>query len=189
MSSWFCSPAVMPACNSWNSDKAVPLHIGALCQIARRTWALGRASRFADARVPASGWPAVRRLTAAAPATGGRRHPYGYTHAPDADDWPGLFRLGDQATVIASLTGDGVALAVASAAQASRTWLAQGNATASYHHDWARSVARQMSLASLVHRACLAPAVQPWVVRACRVWPMALRLVASHTRIASAPPR
>lgn len=115
--------------------------------------------------------------------------PYGYTHASDADDWPGLFRLGDQAMVIASLTGDGVALAVASAAQASRTWLAQGNATASYHHDWARSVARQMSLASLVHRACLAPAVQPWVVRACRVWPMALRLVASHTRIANAPPR
>ena len=33
---------------------------------------------------------------------------------PERGDLPGLFRLGDQAAVIASLTGDGVALALAS---------------------------------------------------------------------------
>ena len=50
--------------------------------------------------------------------------PYGYVHAPDRRDPPGLFRLGDQAAVIASLTGDGVALALASGSLAARTWIA-----------------------------------------------------------------
>ncbi len=109
--------------------------------------------------------------------------PYGYTHAHNADDLPGVFRLGDQATVIASLTGDGVALALASATLATETWLVVGNATVAYHHAWARRVARQMRLASLIHHVCLAPAAQPWVLRACRAWPRVLGLAASHTRI------
>jgi len=32
--------------------------------------------------------------------------PYGHVHAPDPCEFPGLYRLGDQAAVIASLTGD-----------------------------------------------------------------------------------
>ena len=50
--------------------------------------------------------------------------PYGYVHAPVRRDPPGLFRLGDQAAVIASLTGDGVALALGSGSLAARTWIA-----------------------------------------------------------------
>jgi menaquinone-9 beta-reductase len=111
--------------------------------------------------------------------------PYGHVHAANARDWPGLFRLGDQAAVIASLTGDGVALALASAAQASGMWLAQGNAAASYHRAWARQLAPQMRLAALIHRACRAPIAQPWLLGACRAWPGIMRLAASRTRIRS----
>jgi flavin-dependent dehydrogenase len=116
--------------------------------------------------------------------------PYGYTHAANEHDWPGLFRLGDQATVIASLTGDGVALALASATLAARTWLEHGNVAASYHRAWARRLALQMRLASLIHRACLAPAAQPWLLRTCRGWPGVMRLAASWTRMRGIiPPR
>ena len=109
--------------------------------------------------------------------------PYGYTHAPNAKDSPNLFRLGDQATVIASLTGDGVALALASATLASNILLAHGNAAGAYHLAWARRVAPQMRLSSLIHRACLVSAAQPWLLLLCRCWPRAMRLAASRTRV------
>ena len=109
--------------------------------------------------------------------------PYGYTHAPNAKDSPDLFRLGDQATVIASLTGDGVALALASATMASRIWLAHGNAAGVYHLAWARRLAPQMRLSSLIHRACLVSPAQPWLLRLCLSWPQAMRLAASRTRM------
>jgi flavin-dependent dehydrogenase len=112
--------------------------------------------------------------------------PYGYMHAPADHERPGLFRIGDQATVIASLTGDGVALAIASAGLAVRTWLEHGNSAASYHRAWARRLALQMRLAAAVHRACLTPAVQPWVLRACRFWPGVMQQAASRTRMRGA---
>lgn len=108
--------------------------------------------------------------------------PYGYLHAPAKHDPPGLFRLGDQATVIASLTGDGVALALASASLATRTWLSEGNAAASYHRRLTRGSAQQMRVASLIHSVSRAGLAQPWLLRACRTWPGAMRLAASWTR-------
>jgi menaquinone-9 beta-reductase len=109
--------------------------------------------------------------------------PYGYTHASDRQNRPDLFRLGDQATVIASLTGDGVALALASATLASRVWLAEGNVAGSYHRAWAQRTAPQMRLATFIHRACLAPTAQPWLLRLCRSWPRIIRLAAARTRL------
>jgi menaquinone-9 beta-reductase len=109
--------------------------------------------------------------------------PYGYTHAPEAKDWPELFRLGDQTMVIASLTGDGVAIALASAALASRIWLGRGNAARAYHLAWARRLAPQMRMSSLIHRACLAPVAQPWLLLLCRSCPQLMRLAASRTRM------
>jgi menaquinone-9 beta-reductase len=109
--------------------------------------------------------------------------PYGYAHAPSSGDRPGLFRLGDQAAVIASLTGDGVALAMASATLAVRIWLDHGNVAMRFHHAWGRRLASQMRAARYVHHACLASAVQPWVLRACRIAPGFLRLAATWTRI------
>ena len=109
--------------------------------------------------------------------------PYGYTHMPELQDAPGLFRLGDQAAVIASLTGDGVALALGSAALACRAWLVEGSAASAYHGAWARHIAPQMRLSSFLHRACLAPGVQPWLLRLCRRWPQVMRLAAARTRL------
>ena len=68
--------------------------------------------------------------------------------------------------MIASLTGDGVALALASGSLAARTWLA-GGSDAHYHRRLADGLSRQMRLASAIHRLCLAPVPQPWVV--CRL--------------------
>jgi menaquinone-9 beta-reductase len=107
--------------------------------------------------------------------------PYGYLHAADRCDPPGLFRLGDQAAVIASLTGDGVALALASGSLAARAWVA-GSSHADYHLHLARSLARQMRVASAIHRLCLARGLQPWIVSACWLWPGAMRLAATATR-------
>ena len=109
--------------------------------------------------------------------------PYGYTYPPNTKDSPWLFRLGDQATVIASLTGDGVALALASAALASHIWLTRGNAAGAYHSAWARRLVPQMRLASILHGACLSPSAQPWLMHLCRSWPQVMRLAASLTRL------
>ena len=107
--------------------------------------------------------------------------PYGYMYRADRRDLPGLFRLGDQAAVIASLTGDGVALALASGSLAARTWLADGS-RAHYHDRLAAGLSRQMRVASAVHRLCLNPALQPWVAAICGLWPGAIRLAATATR-------
>lgn len=112
--------------------------------------------------------------------------PYGYLHTPPWNAASGLFRLGDQANVIASLTGDGVALALASASLATRTWLDQGNAAADYHRRLTRGLARQMRLAMLVHRFCCTTSAQPWALQACRAWPGAMRLCACWTRVPAA---
>jgi flavin-dependent dehydrogenase len=107
--------------------------------------------------------------------------PYGYVYTTSRRDPPGLLRLGDQAVVIASLTGDGVALALASGSLAARTWLAGGSG-AQYHDRLAARRSRQMRVASAIHRVCLTPALQPWVAATCGLWPGAIRLAASATR-------
>jgi flavin-dependent dehydrogenase len=107
--------------------------------------------------------------------------PYGYLHAPGQSEPPGLFRLGDQAAVIASLTGDGVALALASGVLAARALLG-GRDAGAYHRDLLARLARQMRVASMIHRLAVAPRTQPWVQGICRQWPGAMRLAASLTR-------
>jgi flavin-dependent dehydrogenase len=111
--------------------------------------------------------------------------PYGFVHAPSRDDPPGLFRLGDQAAVIASLTGDGVSLALASGTRSARTWLDHGDAAASYHRRNAALIARQMRIAGSIHGVCLTAPAQRWVVAGCRLWPGAMRLAAGWTRLRS----
>ena len=111
--------------------------------------------------------------------------PYGFVHAASREDPPGLFRLGDQAAVIASLTGDGVSLALASGTRAARTWLGPGTAAGRYHQHNAALIARQMRIAGTIHGVCLTAPAQRWVVAACRVWPGAMRLAAGWTRVRS----
>ncbi len=88
----------------------------------------------------------------------------------------GIFRLGDQAAVIPSLAGEGMAIAVASGALAARHWLDGGAAAAPvFQREFASRASRPIRLASigwrlveshLGSRAALALAgIAPGIVR------------------------
>ncbi|MDI1295607.1 MAG: hypothetical protein PSY12_06930, partial [bacterium] len=63
--------------------------------------------------------------------------------------WPGLYRLGDQAAVIPSLAGEGMGIALASAALASARWQAEGAAgAAAYQRLFARRAAMPLAAAA-----------------------------------------
>ncbi|MEJ0018020.1 MAG: FAD-dependent oxidoreductase [Acetobacteraceae bacterium] len=111
--------------------------------------------------------------------------PYGFVHAAGERDLPGLYRVGDQAAVIPSLAGDGVALALASGSSAARMWLA-GAGSPDYHRQRAACVATPMRVAAMLHRLCLDARVQPWLMAACAAWPGVLRLAAAATRTGGA---
>jgi menaquinone-9 beta-reductase len=71
--------------------------------------------------------------------------PYGWIARDTA---PGVFRLGDQAAVIPSLAGEGIAIALASGAMAARHWLARGVPGAlPYQRAMAAQAARPMRVA------------------------------------------
>jgi flavin-dependent dehydrogenase len=109
--------------------------------------------------------------------------PYGYqARAPSAN---GLFRLGDQAAVIPSLTGDGMAIALHSGQAAADAWLA-GDDSAAYHRALRRTLAPQMRLAGWLHQAAMGRLTQAAVVRAARLFPVLLRQAARHTRLRGA---
>lgn len=107
--------------------------------------------------------------------------PYGYVHRAKATDHARLFRLGDQAVVIPSLTGAGVALALASGSLAARTSLGHASSH-SYHRRFAADLARQLRPATIIHHFSLSPTLQPWMVAACRMCPHLVRFAAAITR-------
>ncbi len=110
------------------------------------------------------------------------RLPYGFVHAPSPADPPGLFRLGDQAAVIPSLTGDGVAIALHSARSAGSAWLS-GEPTAVHHRRLRCDIGAQMRRASWLHAGCVAAPAQAPLVAACAMFPGLMRLAAASTRI------
>jgi len=74
--------------------------------------------------------------------------PYGWRARKSA---PGLFRLGDQAAVIASLAGDGVAIALAGGRAAAEHYLRDGRAgAAAYQARFARRAARPLGIGEAV---------------------------------------
>ncbi|HEY0183483.1 MAG TPA: FAD-dependent monooxygenase [Rhodopila sp.] len=108
--------------------------------------------------------------------------PYGYQAPPVAAD--SLYRLGDQAAVIPSLTGDGMAIALYSGRLAAESWLG-GVGPIAYHKSLARTLAPRMRLGGLLHHACMSAAAQFAVVHATALFPALLRLAARHTRLPS----
>ena len=107
--------------------------------------------------------------------------PYGYLHAPEQCGPAGMFRLGDQAAVIASLTGEGVGLALASGTLAARSWLT-GESGPQYHRRLATALSRRLRMASLVHRLCLESFAQPTIAAFCSFWPGLMRFAVMATR-------
>jgi flavin-dependent dehydrogenase len=110
------------------------------------------------------------------------RVPYGFVHRARADDPPDLFRLGDQVGVIDSFSGDGMSIALHSAAVAAEVFLAGGNAAA-YHQRIRRDIAGQIRRASLLHRIGRAPLGQAALMGLAGLWPQWLRLATAATRV------
>jgi flavin-dependent dehydrogenase len=106
--------------------------------------------------------------------------PYGYQARTNAGD--GLFRLGDQAAVIPSLTGDGLAIALCSGQQAAEAWLIGADA-ALYQHSLARMLAPQMRLAGWLHHGGLSTLTQSVAIHLLGLFPGLLRQAATRTRL------
>ncbi len=79
------------------------------------------------------------------------RVPYGHVHRPRATDPPGIYRLGDQFAVIPSFCGDGMSIALHSAAAAAAACL-RGEPASAYHARLHRDVSRQIGRAWALYR-------------------------------------
>jgi flavin-dependent dehydrogenase len=104
--------------------------------------------------------------------------PYGYVR----DHADGVWRLGDQAAVIPSFTGDGMSIALHSADLAASTYLRGGSAD-EYQERLAHDVGRQVRMATALSRGLVRWPGQHALSMAVRVWPSLMVAIASHTRI------
>ncbi len=110
------------------------------------------------------------------------RTPFGFVHRPSPSDPDGVFRLGDQSAVIPAFAGDGMAVALHSAALAASTHIGGGSA-ATYHRRLHRDVAAQIRRASFIYRAGCHPAGQRAFMALAKTVPSAIRLAAAFTRV------
>jgi len=94
-----------------------------------------------------------------------------------------LYAIGDQAAVIPSFTGDGLALALHSGRLAARTLLG-GSSSQHFQAALHDQLRRQMSLATVLSRALVSGPQRSALSLALRAFPGVLRSVASRTRIA-----
>lgn len=107
--------------------------------------------------------------------------PYGLLlHHAIAED---LYAIGDQAAVIPSFTGDGLALALHSGRLAARTLLA-GGSSHQFHDTLHHQLSRQISLATMLSRALVSEPQRSALALTARAFPRILRWVASRTRLA-----
>ncbi len=94
---------------------------------------------------------------------------------------PGLWRLGDQAAVIPSFTGDGISIALHSAQVAAGLYTQRGT-SAQLAQRLHRELRGPVALATILSRLLIAA---PALVHAARLWPRLLRHLAAHTRVPS----
>jgi flavin-dependent dehydrogenase len=113
------------------------------------------------------------------------RVPYGFVHQPAPDDPAGLFRLGDQAGVIASFTGDGMSIALHSATLAAGHLLG-GQDAAAYHHALRADIAPPIRVAAALYAVGRTRPGQALLMAAARMFPAALRGAAVLTRVRDA---
>ena len=126
------------------------------------------ARRFASA-VGAGPWSSVARI------------PYGWQTARTE---PGLFRLGDQAAVIASLAGDGIAIALASAIRAAHGFLREGAAGApAFQTGFARHARRPIGFANLLRHWGETPWIAGPLIGLLSHTPGLMRQAAAMTRV------
>jgi len=104
--------------------------------------------------------------------------PYGHIQQ-HAD---GIWRLGDQAAVIPSLAGEGIAMALESARLAASVYLA-GETAEQYQQRFAARVRRPMRMAGLISRALLSPIGRQAITLGLKLAPMAVPMATRATRV------
>jgi flavin-dependent dehydrogenase len=107
--------------------------------------------------------------------------PYGYVRRRS----DGLWRLGDQAAVIPSFSGDGMSIALHSAELAAATYLA-GRSANVYQQRLARDVTAQVLLATALSQGLVRGLAQAALTGIARVSPRLMATVAFHTRVSDA---
>lgn len=95
---------------------------------------------------------------------------------------PGLFRIGDQAAVIASLAGDGIAVALASGAAAAHACLHDDDGAQAYQSTFAARAKRPVAIAETLRQMAEAPARRKLMLGLAGV-PGVAKLAARLTRI------
>ena len=109
--------------------------------------------------------------------------PYGYLRRSTED---GLYCIGDQAAVIPSFTGDGISIALHTARRAAAAFLA-GEPAPVFQPKLRSAMLPQMRLAELAAGGlnnALSRAILPFCLR---VWPGAMRVTATLTRVTQPP--
>ena len=106
--------------------------------------------------------------------------PYGWLGQQTED---GVYRLGDQAAVIASLAGDGIALALGTGTRAADDWLRAGPGGAQPFQLWVgQNYRRPIRIASGLRASAMEPRLAGHAVQALRLMPGLARLLARLTR-------
>ncbi len=111
------------------------------------------------------------------------RVPYGYVY--QAGGAGGPFRLGDQAAVIPSFCGDGMAIALHSGQLAAEAVL-RGEDAAAYHRRMRQDAGPPVRLADRLYRMSADARLRSLLVEAARLWPGLLRTLARRTRVSVA---
>jgi flavin-dependent dehydrogenase len=104
--------------------------------------------------------------------------PYGFVQSRGDGPW----RLGDQAAVIPSFSGDGIAIALHSARMAADYYLA-GRSSSEFQSDLARDIAGQVRRATLLSRLLVQPQAQAVAMAAAQMAPGLVRQIGRGTRI------
>lgn len=108
--------------------------------------------------------------------------PYGFLHRAAPSDPQGLYRLGDQAAVIPSFSGDGMSIALHSARLAARA-VRDGAPAGAYHARLIADVGRQVRLAAWMQRAAEGFPGRHAAVAGLSLVPGALAALAAWTRV------
>lgn len=111
--------------------------------------------------------------------------PYGFLHRPWRKEAETVFRLGDQAAVIPSFCGDGMAIALHSAHRAAEILVA-GGSPADHHRALHADLARQMRLAMGLQRMGERPRLQSLLLKTLSLAPALLPHLARATRVRAA---
>lgn len=108
--------------------------------------------------------------------------PYGHLHQSDPAENGAVWRLGDQAAMTASLSGDGMAVALRSAILAADMF-SRGATARQFHSAVAAQVGPQVRRAMLLQRLSERPLMLALGIFAARLWPALLTHGARATRL------